>query len=265
MRDRLVPRRSSALERDLARLADGTLSGPRRELLGRMLARSPELQRRLDDQRRALGAVRSSAERERAPLALRMRHRALRATRDRHSATPRWLGVAVAGALAALAVMVGVAATGQAGPTVALAATLATRPVVAHVAEPPDDSVRLPGLHAAGAGGLPFPYWEDRFGWRATGARIDRLDGRAMTTVFYRRGAERVAYTIVAGKPLALGAGTTRLTRARTELATFETGGGQRVVTWLRRGHTCVLSGRGVPLRALVELASWRAHGQIPY
>jgi anti-sigma factor RsiW len=275
MSDRRVRRRSSALERDLARLADGTLKGPRRELLGRLLDRSPELQRRLDDQRRARTAVRSAAARERAPLPLRMRYRTLTPRRSRFSLTPGRLGLGprprlglrsglgLAGSLAALAAILVVLATGPAGPTVALAATVATRPAVASVGEPREDSVRLPGVRAAG---LPFPYWEDRFGWRATGARTDRIDGRALTTVFYRNGAERVAYTIVSGRPLAPGTSSVRtLTRARTELGILSTTSGRHIVTWTRRGHTCVLSGRGVPLKALLELAAWRADGQIPY
>ncbi len=265
MSDRLLRRRSSALERDLARLADGTLVGPRRELLGRLLDGSPELRRRLDEQRRARTAVRSSAAREHAPLALRVRHHRLTTHRSRRSLVPGrlGLGLGLAGMLAALAAIVGLASTGPAAPTVALAATVAARPAVASVGQPPDDSVRLPGVRAAG---LPFPYWEDRFGWRATGARTDRIDGRAMTTVFYRRGGRQIAYTIVSGRPLAPGTSPVRtLTRARTELAIFSTIPGQHIVTWMRRGHTCVLSGQNAPLNALLELASWRAHGQIPY
>jgi hypothetical protein len=41
---------------------------------------------------------------------------------------------------------------------------------------------------------------------------------------------------------------------------------GRPVVTWLRQGHTCVLSGgRGVSFGALQKLAGWRAHGEIPF
>ena len=36
------------------------------------------------------------------------------------------------------------------------------------------------------------------------------------------------------------------------------------IVTWLRRGHTCVLSGVDVPLDALTALAAWRSHGERP-
>jgi hypothetical protein len=266
MSNRIARLRSRALERDVARLADGTLVGPRRELLGRMLAGSPELERRLDEQRRALAAVRSSGTRERAPLALRIRHRTLKTGQTPRPFSRQRLGAGLAGALAALAAILVLVGGGQAGPTVALAATIAARPATATVAEPPDDSVALPRLRAAG---LPFPYWEDHFGWRATGARTDRIDGRAMTTVFYRRGAEQIAYTIVSGRSLAAIASTRAPTGATTRppagLATFSTAGGRLVVTWLRRGHTCVLSGSSVSLHALVELASWRGHGGLPY
>jgi hypothetical protein len=265
MSDRRVRRRSSALERDLARLADGTLVGPRRELLNRLLDGSPELQRRLDEQRRARTAVRSSAARERAPLALRTRHHGLTTRARQPLRAQRWLlGPGLAGTLAALAAIIALAATGPAAPTVALAATVATRPAVATVAEPADGSVTLPRLRAAGAGGLPFPYWEDRFGWHAIGARADRVDGRELTTVFYRRRSQRIAYTIVSGRPLPAGAPTRALALRHLRL-TLLTSRPQLVLTWLRRGHTCVVSGRDVPLQAVLELATWRAHGRIPY
>ena len=111
----------------------------------------------------------------------------------------------------------------------------------------------LPGPRADG---IPFPYWEDRFHWRAIGARTDRLAGRAATTVFYRRGGQTIAYTIVSGQALSAG--------LHSGLGMFSTAKGH-VVSWLRRGHTCVLSGRGVPFAALVRLATWRGHGPIPY
>ena len=55
---------------------------------------------------------------------------------------------------------------------------------------------------AAAVDGVAFPYWEDHFGWRSTGARIDRVGGRAMTTVFYGDGrGRRIGYAIVSGTP----------------------------------------------------------------
>jgi hypothetical protein len=262
MRDRHGRPRPAALERDLARLADGTIPSPRRERVERLVAGSPALRHQLDEQRWAVAATRSVAQRERAPLSVRIRHRALSGRSGRRRLTLRRLGLGLAAPAVTVATILALIAGGEPGLTVAQAATLAARPGVARVAEPPDGRVTLPRLRAAG---LPFPYWEDRFGWRATGARTDRIDGRVMTTVFYRRGAQRVAYTIVSGKPLALGAGVRTLTRADTRIASFSTAGGQRVVTWLRQGHTCVLSGQDVPAAALFELAAWRAHGRIPF
>jgi anti-sigma factor RsiW len=253
-------RSDAALERDLARLADGTLEPSRRHRVEQRVARSPELQVRLRAQRRAVAATRSVAKLERAPLALHTQYRAL-ISRRRHRAPVFALGLAgVAGALAWTIAAVG---GGQAALTVAQAATIAVRPATAGVAEPAtDDHVALPGVQADG---MPFPYWEDRFGWHATGERTDHIDGRRLTTVFYRRGAERIAYTIVSGDALAPVAAARTTVRAGTMLA-GSWSGGRPVVTWLRLGHTCVLSGgRGVSFGALLKLAGWRAHGEIPF
>src|SRR5690349_3828326 len=186
------------LERDLTRLADGTLRGSRRDRIEQLVARSPELQARLYAQRRAVAATRSLAELEGAPAALHRRHRALieRRRRRRPRCAPA-IGLGLTGAvLWTIAALAG----GQAALTVAQAATIADRPATTVVAEPAaDDHVALPGVQAEN---MPFPYWEDRFGWHAAGARTDRMDGRLLTTVFYRRGAERIAYTIVAGNAL---------------------------------------------------------------
>lgn len=255
-------RRANALERDLARLADGTLDPSRRERMERLLAASPELQARLREQRRAVAAVRALARTEHAPLTLRVEHRALIARPTARRMPTLGPGLAgVASAIGAVAVTLAALTGGQAALTVAQAATIAVRPATAPVAKPPDDQVTLPRL---GVGGVPFPYWEDHFGWRAAGTRTDRLDGRRLTTVFYRRGTQQVAYTIVSGGALLPAAGARIAVRAGTTL-TISTTAGRRVVTWLRRGHTCVLSGRDVPLDALTVLGAWRGSGRIPY
>jgi hypothetical protein len=112
--------------------------------------------------------------------------------------------------------------------------------------------------------GLSFPYWEDRFGWTAVGFRRDRLDGRTLSTVLYVRGARRLTYTIVSGPALRGVTGARATVRAGTRLETIPLGG-RMVVTWLRRGHTCMLSGAGVSAAELVALGSWRGGGAIPY
>jgi hypothetical protein len=263
-RTRHTPRRGpepepiSALERDLTRLADGTLPPERRELVERLLAGSPELQLRLREQRRAVAATRWVAQRDRAPVALRMRRRALT---DRRPPRTLFIGLGLAGTVGTLAVALATLGGSQAGLTVAQAATIATRPAIVTVAQPRDGAVMLPRLREAG---LPFPYWEDRFGWRATGVRRDEVDGRQLTTVFYRRGHQLIGYTIVGGAPLAPGASARTTTRAGLDLGSFSTAQRQ-VVTWLRRGHTCVLSGVDAPLDALLGLAVWRGSGRLPY
>jgi hypothetical protein len=248
------------LERDLTRLADGTLRGSRRDRLEQLVARSPELQARLRAQRRAVAAARSLAEYERAPLALRMQHEAL-ITRKRRRAPAVALGLA--SAVGAIVWTIAALVSGPASLTVAKAATIAVRPATSNVAQPAaDDHVALPDVQASG---MPFPYLEDRFGWHAAGARTDHLGGRQLTTVFYRRGAERIAYTIVSGAPLPPVSAARTTVRGGTVLA-GSWSAGRPVVTWLRLGHTCVLSGgRGVPLAALTQLAGWRDHGELPF
>jgi hypothetical protein len=251
-------RHPRATERDLARLADGTLDSARREAVERSVAGSGELQSRLRDQRRAIDAVRAHT-RERAPLALRLRRRAVAPTRRRGRSPLFVLGLS--GALGALVWAVAAIGAGQAAPTVADAATLAARPATGTVLEPPDDHVTLPHLRAAG---LPFPYWEDHFGWKATGVRDDNVAGRSLTTVFYRSGGRRIAYTIVPGSRLPAVAGAKTITRSGI-VVHVSTDDRRLIVTWLRRGHTCVLSGVDVPLSTLTALAVWRSHGAVPY
>jgi anti-sigma factor RsiW len=255
--------RRASVERDLARLADGSLDPSDRDRVERLVAGSPELQARLREQRFAVDATRSVVQRERAPLTLRIHRRTLagRARPRPRGRTPLFALGAI-GTAGAVVWTIAVLAGSQAGLTVAQAATLAARPATIAVSEPPDQGVTIPHLRVAG---LPFPYWEDHFAWRATGARSDRLDGRDAATVFYRRDGESVAYTIVSGGSLPAAAGARTLVRAGTVLAVYPPTRGVRVVTWLRRGHTCVLSGRNVPLDALLKLAAWRGRGRIPF
>jgi hypothetical protein len=247
-----------ATERDLARLAEGTLHSARREAVERSVAGSSELQSRLRDQRRAIDAVRAHTG-ERAPLGLRLRRRALAPARGRRRSPVFALGLS--GAVGALVWVLAAIGGGQAALTVADAATLAARPATAAVFEPPDDHATLPNLRGAG---LPFPYWEDRFGWKATGARDDHVGGRALTTVFYRHDGRRIAYTIVPGTRLPSVPGAKTITRSGI-VVRVSTDDRRLIVTWLRQGHTCVLSGVDVPLSTLTALAVWRSHGAVPH
>jgi anti-sigma factor RsiW len=260
----MIRDRQQPTERDLAALADGSLPASRRVRVERAVAESPELQAIIAAQRRALAAINEAAG-EQAPAALRARLELLREPhRRRRVARPTLPQILPVGALAAAAVVAALVVTlggGVSAPTVAQAAVLATRPAVAPAPAQQSHTPILSGLRAAG---LPFPYWADRFGFRAVGLRRDRFDGRPAVTVFYKSGNQRVAYSIVSGAPLRFGAPTHGATRNGTVVWTLDAHG-MRVASWLRRGHSCVLASRNVPSSLLISLASWRADGRIPY
>jgi hypothetical protein len=130
--------------------------------------------------------------------------------------------------------------------TLSAATTGAPRESTAHAAQ----------LNVA-VDGVAFPYWKERFGWRATGTRTDTVGGRSVTTVFYSgpRG-KRIGYAIVGGTPAATTSGGA-LVRHRGVAYRLQQIGSVPVVTWQREGRLCVLSGRGVSGATLVRLASW--------
>jgi hypothetical protein len=169
------------------------------------------------------------------------------------------LGVAVV-AIAAIAAVLVAGLAGGGAPTLTVRQTAALTLRAATMAAPAKSPIN-PRQLAVAVDGVAFPYWEDRFGWRSTGARVDRVGGRTVTTVFYtdNRGW-RLGYAIVAGTPApAVGGGTIvwrdgapfRLTREN----------GAPVVTWMRDGRLCVVSGRDVDSATLLRLASWNDGG----
>ena len=260
MRD-LDNAREDVGERDrrrLAALADGSLSPRRAAHMQRRVAGSPRLAAELAVQRRAVHAARELADEPSARLRAHVaREQAARARPRRRSLSLAAAAVATA-ALTLLALVVLPAGAGD--PTVLQAAELAERPARAAAPAP------LPGRPALldrRAEGLAFPSWEAKFRWRATGARVDEVAGRRATTVFYEdpRGA-RIGYTIVAGDPLAVPDGARAAVREGVPLRSIRRGD-RIVVTWLRDGHTCVLSGAGVDGDVLLDLAGWRAKGAI--
>jgi hypothetical protein len=117
----------------------------------------------------------------------------------------------------------------------------------------------------ASVGGVAFPYWKERFGWRGSGARSDTLGGRAVTTVFYSNpSGQRIGYAIVAGAAPASGGGAGGALIRRWGVSyRLSSQDGANVIVWRRGGHLCVMAGRGVSPRTLLNLASWgseRAH-----
>lgn len=172
----------------------------------------------------------------------------------------RHLAVAGASALAVGAVLAvtlsggggGGALTPQAAAALALGS--ATHPA-------PGESAGNRSELTASVGGVAFPYWKERFGWRSAGARTDRVGGRSVTTVFYSNAqGRRIGYAIASGRAPAVSGGTV----VRRWGVSYRVLGqdGATMVTWQRGGHLCVVAGRGVSARTLLNLASWgsRSH-----
>lgn len=246
---------------ELAALADGSISPERRAALEAEVAASPEVAAHLAEQESALAYIDRATATTAAPARLRGRIEAERRSR-RRSARPRLvLGTGLVAATATAVALLLVLPGGAGGPSIAAAAALSTRPPTAP-APPPRPG--QPKLLARAVGGVPFPNWLKKFGWRASGVRADTLGGRETATVFYRKQGHRIGYTIVDGSPLQVPSGAARARREGTELRTFRTDG-RLVVTWLRGGKTCVLSGRGVPRAVLLKLAAWKGKGGVPF
>lgn len=200
----------------------------------------------------------------RAPQALHERIESMVAeragARPRGRAARRFALAAAPAACVAAAVLALVLSTGGTGSTLTLRRTVALtlRPsTMAAPAESPDAGAML----TVAVDGIRFPYWGGSFGMRATGERIDRVDGRTVTTVFYSDARKRwVGYAIVAGTPAPLVSGGTVMNRAGTQYR-LSSEDGARVLTWLRDGHLCVLAGHGVGASTLLSLASWQTSG----
>jgi hypothetical protein len=125
---------------------------------------------------------------------------------------------------------------------------------------PHESSAHAAQLNVA-VDGVAFPYWKERFGWRATGTRTDTVDGRHVTTVFYSGpDARRIGYAIVGGTPAPAASGGTIMWHGGVAYRLRRVHG-VPVVTWQRDGRLCVLSGRSVNGATLVRLASWGEGG----
>ena len=165
--------------------------------------------------------------------------------------------LAAVGGLAAAAVAVAIASSSGGGASALSlreASALTLQPATASA--PTEDMSNHVQLRAS-VDGVAFPYWGEHFGWRSTGSRTDRVGGRAVTTVFYAdAGGRRIGYAIVAGTPAPRSTGGAIAWRKKTPYRLL-TENGTAVVTWLRDGHLCVVSGRGVSSATLLRLASW--------
>lgn len=141
-----------------------------------------------------------------------------------------------------------------AGPSLSAASRLTL--AAATAAAPRESRTRAAQLDVA-MDGVAFPYWEEPFGWRASGMRTDTLGGRTVRTVYYTGHRDgRIGYAIVAGTPAPAVRGGTVLWHGGTAYR-LQSLDGSPVVTWQRHGRLCVLSGRGVSAATLVRLAAW--------
>jgi len=228
-------------ERDrrlLIGLADGTLADRRRPRAEARLAKIPDAERLIARQRRVAHVIRPAG----APAARRSRLR------------PN-LPVATVGALAAVAVacLVMIVAFNGDRPAVMQFADLAGQPATRSA---PNSSGHV--LQAS-VDGVEFPDWSAAFGWHATGARDDTLEGRRTRTVFYEHMGHRIAYTIVSGAPVPIPDDARVVRRNDMTIALYgdPENAGRDIAVFRRGGRTCVLAGHVMHQSTLVELAAW--------
>jgi len=224
------------------------------------VAESPELSAMLAEQKRAVTAVHGLD--DQAPLALRERIESMRERGVPKRQRARRFGVlgALTTAAACLAVAVAVIiGSGASGPTLAKASAFTLQPATG-----PAPTHTSDGTLNRNVDGVPYPYWQGEYGWWASGSRVDKIDGRTATTVFYNKGKKRIGYTIVTGKPVKLPGSATKTVHKgiRFHIAPLH---GATVVTWERRGHSCILSGMNVSKHELLKLAGWKDAGELPY
>ena len=253
--DRTQPTEAELAE--LSALADGTLDPTRRESVQARIAASPELTALFEREQRVVQALHQARATERAPARLRTRIEAARPSRATATRRRFAYGGAVAVALAAivLALVLALPSGAPGGPSVSDAAALAGRGPTLTAPVPDPDNPRARLYQSVGDNYL-FPNWTARFGWNASGARIDTLNGRTAVTVYYERDGMTIAYTIVHSPPLGEPSGK-QTWQNGTEFRTL-TVNGRKVVTWRRDGDTCVLSATGVTAADLQTLAAWK-------
>jgi hypothetical protein len=214
------------------------------------IAASPELTERFEREVEALDALRALRS-DRAPARLRMSV----GKRPEPARRPRFrlaYGGTLAGAVAAVvaALVLLLPGGGPGGLSVADAAALALKGPA--MGPPMPDNSQAGHKLGQDVGEVYFPNWS-RLHWTAVGQRVDRPGHRLAITVYYKAQNRWVAYTILDG-PALRWPGTTRSSLHGVQLQSF-TSGKRTIVTWRRAGHTCVLSGVGVPASVLARLA----------
>src|SRR4051812_39231905 len=244
------PELSPEDEADLVSFVDGRLDAEGRARVEARAAKDPDYKSALLRQQVGRDAVTSAAESTGAPLALKTRVEELGATRGRRKGEQRsgirtrlgglrWPAAGVAAG--AIAVTLAVVMLIGSGPGIEDVAAAATRTPTGRVAAVPAGSKLLKERGAD----VRFPNFAGKFGWKAVGTRTDEIQGRATRTVFYEKDGKRIAYTVVSGAPLDQPSGADKTTYEGTIIRALRARGFE-VVTWRRRGHTCVMSSKDV-------------------
>jgi anti-sigma factor RsiW len=227
----------------------------------RRLAADPALAAALDRRRFVATAISSAVADSAAPHDLRLRVDAM-ATEPPHARVRkrrRWAPfLAFAGTAAAVAVALVIAGSGS-GLTVDDAVAAAVRPpVAAAMLDPAQPNLLLDAVDQ-----VRFPNFAKKFGWKVVGTRTDEIHGRQTRTVFYEKGGDRIAYTVIAGDALDKPDGKDS-TIDGVDLRALQVGS-RNVVTWERLGHTCVLSSDTVDTQTLLTLAAWKGQGAVKF
>jgi anti-sigma factor RsiW len=263
------PELSPQDEADLVAFVDGRLDAEGRARVEARAAQDPDYKSALVRQQVGRDAVTSAAESTGAPLALKTRVEELAAARGQRKGQQRsgmrtrlgglrWptAGLAAGAIAATLAVVMLIGG----GPGIEDVAAAAERPPTAKVAPVPAESKLLRERVAD----VRFPNYAGKFGWKAVGTRTDEIQGRATRTVFYEKGGRRIAYSVVSGAALDEPEAADRATVEGTVIRALRAQG-REVVTWRRRGHTCVLSSKDVPRSELLALAGWKGKGEVAF
>lgn len=217
-------------------------------------------------QRRVASALRAGG--PRMPVELHARIDALgarRATVTRslaHRSRPLVIAaVAIAGAALVVAGALAVARVDRGHGETSLAASRIASDVwrVTPQAVSPEVDRRDPARLALAFHGTWFPNYHDGEGWHASGVGTQTVAGHRALTVYYRTGARRATYTVVAGTAVAVPDGAARFAIGTRRLAEYR----QRtiwVIAFHDHGNTCVLAAAAPRERRwLVGLAEWRA------
>lgn len=187
-------------------------------------------------------AIREAAQSVQAPPSLR---ESLSARRRR---PVRWVFALGGGAIAAAAIVIALSLGG--GPSVQDVAQAALN-------APTQPAPAVHGHYVdAEIAGIHFPDYGSKWGWKAIGARTDRVDGRDALTVIYAKDGTGVHYTVVDGDALPTPDGAKVVDVKGTPVA-LKRDGDTLTASWEVNGHTCILATKAADETQLLKLVDW--------